>query len=170
MVMKRRAMETTKRIEEYLEGRLNEEDRRAFGDMAEHDADLRELIRMHKEANESIRDKEFSDFTSILGKVSDDYFRSSEGALQSPDRKILKWTQKSIFQVAAILIVILASGIIIRLTLFGELPTEKLFQKYYEPYKSDMVLRSASEDGTSLDRATVAYINGECMQALSILE
>ena len=48
-------METTKRIEAYLEGSLNTEDRIALESRAAHEEDFASLIRLHKEINEIIR-------------------------------------------------------------------------------------------------------------------
>ncbi len=63
-------MNTTRLIEAYLDGSLEKDIAEEIKVRAENDVEFAELIRLHKEINESIRDNELNSLRQTLRKIS----------------------------------------------------------------------------------------------------
>jgi anti-sigma factor RsiW len=63
-------METTRIIEAYLDGNLDPADRAALEARAAQDPEFADLIRLHKEVNESIRDEGGSKLCYMLKEIN----------------------------------------------------------------------------------------------------
>jgi hypothetical protein len=67
-------MFTTRKIEQYLDGTLNEREKIFFEMLAHLNEKLAELIILHKEVNESIMDNKLYFLRKQLKQVSESYF------------------------------------------------------------------------------------------------
>lgn len=152
-------METTRKIEQYLEGTLGEAERREVEARARQDKDFQALIRMHREVDESIRDRD-------LALLRDEIKRIGNGFIDASD----KAPYRIVFRVAAMLVLLTVTGLIVKFLLFSNLSPEDLYQKYYSPYDTDVVLRSSGSDRTNLDKAIRNYSRGNYTKAIALLE
>jgi tetratricopeptide (TPR) repeat protein len=162
-------METTRTIEQYLEGTLKDEERQAVEDRAKLNANFRKMIRLHKEVNESIRDTNLSEFYDLIRKVSGDYFHSSDSVLQAHEKKHRPVSHRIIFCIAAMLIFAAIAGAILKLTVSKGMSAAELYQKYYSVYDADVIYRSAQAEETALDKAIMSYDMGHYSEALKML-
>ena len=160
-------METTRIIEEYLDHTLSMEEHDAVEARLASDKDFSDLIALHKEVNESIGDKEFIELHRLIEKVSAEYLRRNRKQEAVTNPILFK---KYFLRIAAILIIMVASGIIIKTLFFDHVNTEKLFGKYYATYDADVISRSAPSGTTTLDQAVLSYTNGEYNEALKLLD
>jgi tetratricopeptide (TPR) repeat protein len=161
-------METTKIIEQYLDGTLTIDQQHEVEKRAELDAGFRELIRMHREVNESIGDKDFSDFINNVKKAEADFFNARSSVAQPKVYGIKRLTQNPVFRIASVVAFFIMAGIAIKYTLFNNMSTERLYQKYYSTYTADIVLRTLGDADNALEKAVLAYNQGEYAQALSL--
>jgi hypothetical protein len=159
-------METTRRIEQYLEGSLSLQDKIMLEEEAAHNPELRELIRLHAEVNESIRDEDFFAFHNLVAEVGREYLQTETGSVKKTPVRSL-WHNK-VARYAAILIVVLGTGMGLKYLLSAPVSVDKLYSQYYSPYDADAVTRSAS-DKNSLDHAIISYSNADYSGALSEL-
>jgi tetratricopeptide (TPR) repeat protein len=163
-------METTRTIEQYFDGTLGNEEKRAIEERTALDKDFRDLIRLHEEVNESIRDKDLWAFQKLIKTVSTGYFNTVSFSSKVLEKKRVKIVQSFFFRLAVMLVIAAVAGIILKITLFREMSAEKLYQKYYISYNADIILRSVQADETDLGRAILNYSSGKYSEALSILD
>ena len=167
-------MNITRKIEQYLDGTLNDEERITLEMQAGHDKRLSELIRLHKEVNDSIRDKDLHTLHDCLKRVSAGYFISTGTSIISAEHDIVKQEHKLVrsvfFCIAAIVLIVFAAGIALKLLFLNNVPAEKLYHQYYLPYKTDIICRSVSTDLDILNKAINLYGHEEYTNALSLLE
>jgi tetratricopeptide (TPR) repeat protein len=163
-------METTRKIEQYLEGTLGKEERREFEERARQDKDFQALIRMHREVDESIRDEDLALLRDKINRMGKEYVDASDTAPPVQVKKQFRASYRIVFRAAAGLVLFVAAGLALKLLLFSDLSPEGLFQKYYTPYNSDVVFRSSAPDGTNIDKAIRNYSMGNYAEALILLE
>jgi hypothetical protein len=162
-------MDTTRIIEQYLDGTLDYEEKRKLEERTLLDNDLRELIRLHKEVNESIRDADLSEFQVLLKKVNAVYFQTVNFSSPIKGRNPAKMWQNKFIRFAAILVIIAGAGVILKYSLFRGVNTEKLYHQYYSAYDADVVSRSVQTDKVALDSAIISYCRNNYTEALSKL-
>jgi len=162
-------MENTRIIEKYLDGTLNDEERRIVEERAGHDPDFRELIRLHREVNESIRDNDLLVLRNLIQKVSAEYFSSPDTILSVQKEQRHHFYFRYVFRAAVLLIILAAAGIILKMTLFSVTSSGKLYRKYYTVYHADVVYRSAQAELSELDKAILNYDQGKYADALRLL-
>ena len=162
-------METTRLIEEYLCGTLNDPERRQFEERLSCDVEFNRLYELHKEVNEGIRDQDFHQFHSLVKQVDAAYFEAQHESLPVEHPLKPAFRHKSMLRYAALFLVLLGTAVILRFTLFTGVKPGKLFDQYYTPYNSDMVMRSAQSEGTTLENAILDYGHGDYSAALQKL-
>jgi hypothetical protein len=156
-------METTRIIEQYLEGTLTAEERKTAEERAASDNEFNELIMLHQEVNESIRDKDFHSFRLLLEELSN----------ENPGKAVSSRTKGFRFyslRIAAAIILILAAGITIRYAFFNQVNAEQLFLKYYESYDADAISRSGISDEQNLNQAMISYEQKDFEIAIVLLD
>ena len=163
-------METTRIIEQYLDGTLGNDERRRLEETALHDKDLRELINLHKEVNESIRDNDLSAFHTMVKKVGAQHFLTIHSPLLKQATGKVKIWQNNFLRLAAILIVVAGAGVILRYALLRGGDTEALYGKYYQAYEADAISRSGQSGMMALDSAILSYSNQDFSGALNKLD
>ena len=82
-------MNTTRLIEAYLDGSLEKDKAEEIRARAENDIEFAELIRLHKEINESIRDNELDNLRQTLKKISAEK-DTSDNEVIFPLRRIIQ--------------------------------------------------------------------------------
>lgn len=162
-------METTRIIERYLDGTLNEEDRRKVEERAGRDPGFHELIRLHREVNESIRDNDLFELNQLIKKVSEQYFTSSDYLLNEQAVQPRNFLYRYFLRIAVMLIFLASGGIILKMTLFNSTSSVKLYHKYYTVYNADVVFRSAQPEVSEQDKAILCYDQGKYADALQLL-
>jgi hypothetical protein len=163
-------MEATRKIEQYLDGTLGEDERREFEERARHDKDFQALIWMHREVDESIRDRDLALLRDEINRIGKEYLDASDTAPPVKLKKQIRASNRFIFRTAAGLLLLVAAGLIIKFVLFSNPAPERLFQKYYTPYGNDVVLRSSAPDRSDMDKAIQNYDRGNYTEALALLE
>jgi tetratricopeptide (TPR) repeat protein len=159
-------METTRIIEQYLDGTLGDKEKIELEVKALHDKDLRELISLHKEVNESIRDKDLSVFHSLVKKVSAQHFgKINTSSLKQVTGKVKIW-QNNFIKLAAVLIFVAGVGAFLKYSQSRGESNEKLYQNYYATYETDAVSRSAQSDMVALDSAIISYSRRDYSEAI----
>lgn len=163
-------METTRMIERYLDGTLNDTERQAVEERAGHDSDFHELIRLHREVNDSIRDEDLFALRDLIRKVNAEYLDTPGKDLQTQEKWHHPILSGVVFRIAALLIFAATAGVVLKLTLFKGTSSEKLYHRYYSVYESDVVVRSAKEEITGLTKAIRYYDLGKYAEALINLD
>lgn len=163
-------MEVTKKIEEYLDGTMNDIDRRAFEEQAKCDAGLRNLVGLHKEVNQYIKDIEFQALVNTVQKVAGEFPDTTDSMLHLNEKEPPRFSRQSVLKVAVVLFFILISGIALKVALFEKSSPEKLFQQFYQSYNTDLITRSEQILQSNLDKAILTYHLGEYKESLSILD
>jgi hypothetical protein len=135
-------MDTTKRIEAYLDGSLRKEDQDELESLARKDKELSDLILLHREVNESIRDTNLHFLRSKLKKIS-------------TERRVLLFRRH--FRIVASLICLLALGTTIKVVFFHSSSSVALFQKYYVRYEPDVTYRTSGKSNSDLEKALLFY-------------
>jgi tetratricopeptide (TPR) repeat protein len=146
-------MKTTKLIEGYLEGSLNEDERTEFEEELASDRELQLLVRLHYEVNQSIRDEGLHKLKDELEKIR---------AVRSGRVRSVR-----LLSVAAAVIIIPALAFGLRLLLNSERSPLTTFNKYYTPYEVDFVMRSEMPDD-ELDKGLSEYSEGNYAEAIQI--
>jgi hypothetical protein len=163
-------METTRLIEEYLCGTLNEPERKQFEERLTCDGEFNRLYELHKEVNEGIRDEEFHQFRSLVKQVDTAYFAAQHESLPVEHPLKPAYNYKSLLRYAALFLVLVGTATILRFTVFTEAEPGKLFDQYYTPYHTDIVMRSTLTKGTTLENAILDYGHGDYSTALQKLD
>ena len=158
-------METTRLIEQYLNGTLGEEERAIIEAKASSDANFRNLITLHKEVNESINDNELFQLKQLLDKAETEYL-SAENAQTQDLHKNSKRIKTYFIRIAAVFILALTTGAILKVTLFNGDNAMRLYKKFYTTYQADVVMRSSNASRLNLDKAILIYSQGHYTDAL----
>lgn len=161
-------METTKLIEEYLNGTLNESERKQFEKRITCDVEFNQLYELHKEVNESIRDKKFHQFHSLIQQAENSYFNSGHESMPVHPQNST-YRKKSMLRYAAVFLVLLGTAALLKLTLFSGAKSDRLFDRYYAAYNADMVMRSTQSEVTTLENAILEYSRRDYATALQKL-
>jgi tetratricopeptide (TPR) repeat protein len=163
-------METTRLIEEYLEGNLSGEEKKAVEERAENDTDFRDLIHLHKEVNECIRSDEVFDLRNRITKISREYTGTDDRVVKKKIHSLFPLNHRIMYRVASLFVIMAAAGLILRYTVFSRLSSDRLYQRYYLAYETDIIQRSVEAGMTPLDKAIYVYNRGRYPDALKILD
>ncbi|MBN1790347.1 MAG: zf-HC2 domain-containing protein [Bacteroidales bacterium] len=162
-------METTRLIEQYLDGTLSAEERNAVEKRASGDEVFRKLIVLHKEVNDCIRDNDFFTLREQIAGIDKDFSPHKIAGGANPRKKLQPVSYRLLARIAALLILLAAAGFILRVVIFNHPSAERIYQKYYTVYDLDVIYRSAPARNTSLDEAILSYDRGKYQDALSKL-
>jgi len=160
-------METTKKIEAYLDGSLNTEEMIAMESLAARDAAFASLIRFHKEVNESIRDTELHDLRVAIKEIV-----TKEGYVGRDDQKQSQgfaWSigKRKYLQVAASIVLIALAAITLYWLVFAKPSGERLYASYYQTYDAGMIDRAGDNELSKLSEAMMNYELGFYPRAFS---
>jgi len=113
-------MNITRLIEAYLDGSLEKEEAEELKALAEKDFEFAELIRLHKEINESIRDDELYNLRQLLQKIASDKEAIKTGVV-FPLRRMMR--------IAAVFLFILIAGTVVIKWFFPGYSRSIIFEK-----------------------------------------
>ncbi len=153
-------MNTTRLIEDYLDGSLEKDKAEEIKVRAEGDGEFAELIRLHKEINESIRDNELHSLRQTLRNISEEKEVLRNGERFSP---------RLIIQIAAVFLFILIVGTAMLKLFFPGYSRSTIFEKFYVKYEPDVITRSENLLETSLENAQFLYQTGSYTECARIL-
>jgi hypothetical protein len=154
-------MNTTRLIEAYLDGSLEEDIAEEIKSRAEFDSEFAELIRLHKEINESIRDNELHSLRQTLREIS--------AEKDTPNREF-HFPLRRIIQIAATFLFILAIGTIAIKWFFLGYSGSSIFEKFYVKYEPDVITRSGIQFKNGLENAQFLYQTGNYAKCARILD
>lgn len=162
-------METTKLIEGYLDGILNESERKQFEERLSCDVAFNQLYELHKEVNESIRDTKFHQFHSLIKQAYTTYFDTQHESLPAEHSSNAAFRYKNMMRYAAIFLVMLGLAAVLKIAFFNGAKPDMLYDRYYVAYHADMVLRSTHPEASNFENAVLDYNNGDYAAALQKL-
>jgi len=148
-------METTRKIEAYLDGTLEIEEYNKLEILANKDKEISDLIKLHKEVNDSIRD---TNLLTLRGKVH---------KILS-ERQVIPFRQ--ILRLVASILLLGGLGIIFKIYLFHNQSGKILFEKYYIRYEPDVVSRSSGIGVIDLNEALLQYESGNYTSCNQLLD
>ncbi|MBN2814328.1 MAG: zf-HC2 domain-containing protein [Bacteroidales bacterium] len=161
-------MEVTQLIEKYLDGSLDETERQRVEEHAANDSEFRDLIRLHREVDQSISDNELAAFQQAITEVETAYLQVSLPAQNSlTENHSQQWI--SILRIAAIVILIAGAGITMGHLLTRKTGPEKIYARYYAAYEIDGTLRSSSSVVNQVTLAIADYSQGKYAEAIETL-
>jgi hypothetical protein len=161
-------METTRLIEQYLEGSLDESEKKIVEERALLDKNFSELIDLHREVNDSIRDNEFTEFATLAQQVGDRYFIEEDSSNRSTKLRAKYFTGKLFLKAAAFIVLLVTLGIVMKISFFNGISSEKLYRKYYTHYNADVIVRTQNNKGSQLESGLQAYYRHEYDKAITI--
>ena len=161
-------METAQLIEKYLDGSLDENERQRVEEQAVNDHEFRDLMRLHREVDQSISDNELAAFRQAVTETETAYLQV---ALPAMDSLTGKHSQQWIplLRIAAIIILIVGAVITIGHLLTQKSGPEKIYARYYAAYEVDGTLRSSSSSVNPVTLAIADYSRGKYTEALEKL-
>ena len=165
-------MKSTILIEKYLAGMLKGSRLRNFEKELKNNSELKELVILHKEINDSIEDHEIISYKNKLNKIYS-RFRKTEAddakeiILSSARPEKRSVLQKRLVIIAASFTLIIMIGTIFYLSGNKGYTNTELFSMYYKPYEPDIIIRSGSEISGNLEGAILLYDKGNYGTAFS---
>jgi tetratricopeptide (TPR) repeat protein len=162
-------MRSTILIEKYLDGTLKGEKLKAFINQLQYDSELQELVALHREVNESIKEEDVIRFRNKLEKVYLQFKRTeinskeSVPGMQVPRMKTI--LQRRMLLVAAGLALIITLGLLFYELRHREYTSDKLYSMYYKPYVPDIIIRSDTDKADALCEAILLYDRGSYSEA-----
>lgn len=164
-------MKNLRIIEDYLNGSLPDEERKEFEDQLDHDKELADLVKMHAEVNEAIRDHELNALRNKLRELGEKYSAYPGETMGKRDvggKRLWKqrFLSSQVFRSVAALLLLIAVGVAVKMLFFNTLPAENLYDKYYAPYEPDVVVRSSESVNSEFENAIRNYQQGFYESAL----
>jgi hypothetical protein len=153
-------MNTTRLIEAYLDGSLEKDMAEEIKSREETDAEFAELIRLHKEINESIRDNELHHLRQTLRIMSSEKDKTNR-EIPSLFRRVI--------QIAAAFLFIIIVGTIATKLFFTGYSGSSIFEKFYVKYEPDIITRSGNQLKNKLENAQFLYQTGNYNKCTAIL-
>ncbi len=154
-------MKTTRIIEKYLDGTLNDEELKEFNDLIENDKEFRELLQLHKETNNAIADDAFFRLIEKLNKQYNQYMAeiniTPDESLAQLEKGIKRFYYKWIVSVAAGFLLIAASVLTWYLLVHPENQSDQLFAEYYQLYEPDIISRNIENSAGAWQHALLLY-------------
>jgi hypothetical protein len=154
-------MNTTRLIEAYLDGSLEKDIAKEIQTRAENDFEFAELIRLHKEINESIRDNELDSLRRDLRGIT---------GRKDPSNDRDKFPLRQIFRIAAVFFFVLLIGVGVLKWFIPGYSGLSIFEKYYIKYEPDVITRSDNTYRISLLNAQYLYQTGRYSECAGLLE
>lgn len=146
-------MKMSKEIDDYLLRKLNKEEKGKFEQELNENEELARLVDIHKEVNESITDEEIHQLRQKIQSVLN----------QRRGRKTIQL--RYILAAASILVL----GFTL-MTILKQPDYSKTYTTFYQPYETDLTLRSSETKAEGLDFAILLYEKREYETSFSILE
>jgi tetratricopeptide (TPR) repeat protein len=162
-------MRSTILIEKYLDGTLKGEKLKAFIHQLQYDLELQELVALHREINESIKEEDVIRLRNKLEKLYLQFRRAETSSKESipgvqvPTGRTVLY--KRMLLVAAGLILIIILGVLFYELRHREYTSDKLYSMYYKPYVPDIIIRSDTDKADALGEAILLYGRGNYSEA-----
>lgn len=153
-----------KYIQRYLDGGMHPEEKKWFEKELEGNESLRRKLKLHKEVDLVLKDKEVLDFKKKLESIHEEIHEPGELKVKSTN------TIGRTISFAALGLII--TGISVYFLLSGrQYSPEDIYSAYYEPYESVIKMRSADNKADKLlVNAIQLYEAGEYAEALPLFQ
>lgn len=160
-------MKTTAQILNYLDGTLGGNELTDFLQLMERNAEIKELVALHKEVDKALKDKAAISLREKLNQAYNE-FMSRSGEETSSETKTRRITFKPFFKYAAAILLVLGTGITYLIIKHKTYAPDQLYSMYYQPYETDIIIRSTDSGNTELMTGIEKYQNGEYSTANEI--
>lgn len=146
-------------IEKYLDGEMEDQEKKAFEKKLGEDAELRKELLLHADINESISDDKKELLRQKLRNIIDGRIHDKPNSRHNQSLTTRIFLSRSVLIAASVLFIFSIGSILFILNTKKYTPNE-VFDYYYQPYNPDVVTRS-SKDINAINPALNAYLNGE---------
>jgi len=145
-------MKTTRTIEEYLSNSLSDYEREELEKLISADLELADLVKLHDEVNQSIRDEGLFLLKHRLEEISGNYIKK---------KTVIRY-----LAVAAVFLFLILS-FSLRFIFPYNIDPSRLFEKYYRPFETNIITRSTTELSL-FEQGILEYQLGHYSEALKI--
>lgn len=150
-------------IENYLDGEMDDQEKKSFEKKLGDDAELRKELLLHADINESISDDKKELLRQKLRNIIDGCINNESNSRHKQPLTTRIFLSRSILIAASVLFIFSIGSILFILNTKKYTPNE-VFEYYYQPYNPDVVTRSSKEI-SAVNPALSAYLNGKYDQA-----
>lgn len=154
-------MTEIEKIQEYLSGSMNNQDKEEFEKLINSDVELALRVQETRDAIDAVRDLGRIELKTKLEEFESSYSDQNQEKIKS------NWS-KSLMGIAAILII--GFGLYFGLYSNNEFDKNTVFAEYYHSYPSFSNNRSSSNQFSDWERAMNEYENKEFELAITIME
>ena len=147
----------------YLDGDLDPKEIIEFEKQLLNNTSLVEDFNYIKEIEDTLKETEIEGFKQSLRKVHIAFVEYEYIENEIDDMKFIipinRWYYK-LYKIAAVITLIIATGFILKITISDNATkNNKIFSKYYYPYKSEISMRSTESSLNNFDLALEKYKN-----------
>lgn len=155
-------MKDLEQLVQYLDGELNEVEKKQLVEKLKNDPSLSEKLDLIKDVDQLIGDKHLENFEESLKEIETLYFKNKDKESSARTSKKLEW-----LRAAAIFIVLVAAGAYFVFQINNDsLTTDELFTAYYEKMPADFTTRSEEMVNDDFIIAIKLYNENKYQQAI----
>jgi tetratricopeptide (TPR) repeat protein len=154
-------MKDLEHLVRYLDGELNEVDKKELIEKLKKDPSLSEKVELIKDVDQIMGDKHLSSFEESLKEVENLYFNANIQEKSTFSRRYLATAR-----VAAILLVVVSTLAYFYFTDLRPQSNDKLFSTYYEKMPADFGTRSATSPDDGFMKAIKLYNENKFTEAI----
>ncbi|MEM7549579.1 MAG: tetratricopeptide repeat protein [Bacteroidota bacterium] len=147
-------------IEKYLEGDLEGIELKNFEKKLENIPELKREITLQKEIREALLEKDVDEFRTKLQTFK------KVGGIEKQKSNPSTLTISLLYKVAASVLLILSSALVVFLIFFNKPSNHELFNEYFIPYDNLVVSRGSSSENPQLNKAMSLYDIGKYRKAI----
>ena len=162
-------MKTTAQIIDYLDGKLSGKELENFLLKIETDSELKELVYLHKEVDTVLADKAALNYYEKLEKGYMNYMQSEE--ILNPttiQRNYSRFRLNPLYKYAAVGLLLIGIGMTFILVKRKQYSPSQLYSMYYQPYDTDITIRSSSVSNSKILEGITLYQKGQYEKANEI--
>jgi len=164
-------MHNTENIINYLDGELNAKDKNEFNESLSSDKHLYEKYTIVSEIESCLKDNDTHLFRNLILSISKKFHKNQYQKELRRNRSFQSHEIHKLWKVAAVILVFAATIFTVNLLIQRNSNTsERIFDKYYEPYQKNLSNRSAGNHFTNLHLAFQAYKNKQYQEAITFFD
>jgi tetratricopeptide (TPR) repeat protein len=159
-------MRKTMMIEKFLAGELSPDERNSFEIEMKKNEELRDMADLHKEVNKSILENDIHNFRKLLNETYIKVFKNENHVMNTVHTN--RWILWRNISIAAVLLI---AFLVIGIYVFRQkiITPDEMYSRFYEPYQSDISVRSVAQTQNGLTLAIQLYQKRDYNTAFEIL-
>lgn len=157
-------MKITAKITNYLDGKLSGKELDVFLQEVKNNPELSELLSLHKEVDAAIKDKDAQRMREKLDKAYIDFIASENASHKQKKTATGIIRLKKYIKYAAV-IALLFSGTMYLIITRNKLSPNQLYSIYYQPYETDIAIRSTDLEKSKILEGVYLYQQGNYNEA-----